>query len=188
LICSDFDIKLEADGELFGLGTGDEAGSVEAGGEGDVDGVVVSVLEESVDLAIVADLDLGGGVSVEAVGEAKVALHGLGIQVEDEIAAESLVIVGGVAEEDGQLVQGQGGRLVLETDLGLAGGVPVNAEVTLAQLVGLHVEGEVSTNGNLAGSEVASGKITDLGCGVNQDLSLNIVGVILSTELELSSL
>ena len=132
LSCSDLDVELKADGELFGLAAGDEARSVKAGGEGDIDAVVVSVLEESVDLAVVADFDLGGGVGVEFVSQAEVALNVLGVQIKHEVAAKGLVIVGGMAEEHGQLVQGQVGGLVLEADLGLAGGVPVDAEVALA--------------------------------------------------------
>jgi hypothetical protein len=142
-VVSPLEVEGETQGELLGLGLRDNALKAEPGREGRGHVVVDSVLESSIDGALVVDLELAGGVGVESVPEAEAGVDVAGGPVEAELGAHGLVLGRRVVHQQEEPSEGEGlllGGLVADAKEGAGSGLPVQAPVELVERVALQVQ------------------------------------------------
>lgn len=94
--CSESDVEAETNWKWLWLLLGNDSFEGEACGESSGDWAVDLVLEDSVDLADLVDLELAGGVTVESVQVTESSLDDSGGPVEGELGADNLWLSGSV--------------------------------------------------------------------------------------------
>ena len=136
------------------------------------------MLHDTVDPAVVVDLDLAGGLIVELVSETEASLKCLGLPVEGEFGANDLRVKSSMVHKEEELSKFNSlavGGLVLEANESTCSGRPVDAPVVLLKVLFLGIEDDVGTEGEVALKEVAESELTDKGSHVEEKLSLCLI-------------
>lgn len=137
LIFSELEVEGETYGEALALGVQSGVLEVEAADYSEGGSLAELVLDDGVEVAVVVDFELGGGVFAELVVHAESGFEDALVVVEDEFSAHGVGSGGGVVEEEEELAEGE---LVLvegvvsQAEEAGGGGFPGEAEVVLLQV------------------------------------------------------
>lgn len=119
---------------------------VEAGGKGSSNGIVVLMLEDSVDSALRVNLKLSRGEVVELLEDTDSGADLLGGPVVNELSADDLVDGGSVVEVDKESAKlNRAGSGVLEAEVGTLSSVPVDTPVESGNLLRDRISDYVET-------------------------------------------
>jgi len=148
LSCSELEVEGESNWEFLSLVALNNALEAECADEVGSEGLVVLVLNNSIDVGVLINLELAVCGVIEFVGDGELGVDLLVCPVVGELRADGLAGGGSVAEVEPELSECQGLLLsgdVLDTELGAGGGSPDETELVVENLLALNVNVEVGT-------------------------------------------